>query len=52
MQEDLDKYLTHYNAERPHQGRNMNGKTPYDIFKSGIKKTTTKEAQNEEQIAI
>lgn len=52
MQEDLDKYLAHYNAERPHQGRNMNGKTPYDIFKSGIKKTTTKKAQNKKQIAL
>ena len=38
MQKDLDEYLAHYNTKRPHQGRNMKGKTPYDIFKSGLPK--------------
>lgn len=39
MQKDLDKYLRHYNHERPHQGRNMNGRTPYQAFMDGIVKT-------------
>lgn len=39
MQADLDTYLKQYNTQRPHQGRNMKGKTPYDIFKSGLTKT-------------
>ena len=36
MQEDLDIYLHHYNQERSHQGRNMNGRTPYQAFLEGI----------------
>jgi transposase InsO family protein len=39
MQKDLDKYLRHYNHERSHQGRNMNGRTPYQAFMEGIVKT-------------
>ena len=36
MQTDLDAYLQHYNYERAHQGRNMNGKTPYQAFMEGL----------------
>ena len=36
MQLDLDGYLVHYNRERPHQGRNMKGKTPYEVFVKGL----------------
>lgn len=32
MQADLEEYLHHYNYERTHQGRNMNGRTPYTVF--------------------
>jgi len=32
MQKDLDTYLNLYNRERTHQGRNMNGRTPYQVF--------------------
>jgi transposase InsO family protein len=39
MQKDLEKYLRHYNHERAHQGRNMNGRTPYQAFMDGIVKT-------------
>ena len=28
MQTDLDSYLEHYNTQRPHQGRMMEGQTP------------------------
>lgn len=38
MQADLGIYLKHYNEKRPHQGRNMKGRTPYDVFKSGLPK--------------
>jgi len=37
MQNDFDKYLEHYNNERSHQGRNMNGRTPYQAFVEGIR---------------
>jgi len=46
MQADLDAYLVKYNTKRPHQGRKMNGKTPWQAFKKGLKlrpKTQTKE---------
>jgi len=36
MQKDLNDYLVRYNTKRPHQGRNMNGTTPYNAFKKGL----------------
>lgn len=36
MQVDLDEFLAFYNAERPHQGRNMNGRTPLEVFVASI----------------
>ena len=45
MQEDLDAFLKVYNEKRPHQGRGMNGKTPYKAFKEGLKKRKTKPKQ-------
>lgn len=46
MQKDLDGYLHQYNYERAHQGRNMNGRTPYQAFKEGLpkKKSPAKKA--------
>ena len=38
MQQDLDKYLKYYNRERAHQGRGMNGRTPYQAFVEGLPK--------------
>jgi len=35
MQTDLDSYLKHYNQERTHQGRNMNGRVPLQVFLEG-----------------
>jgi transposase InsO family protein len=32
MQGDFDAYLYHYNHERPHQGRRMEGRTPAQMF--------------------
>ncbi len=37
MQTDLDSYLEHYNTQRPHQGRMMEGQTPYSMFMKGLK---------------
>ena len=30
--------LATYNHKRPHQGRNMNGRTPYKVFMVGLPK--------------
>jgi hypothetical protein len=43
MQTDLDTYLYTYNYERTHQGRNMNGRTPYQAFVEGIPEQPIKE---------
>lgn len=48
MQQDLDTYLVQYNTKRPHQGRNMNGRTPYTVFTAGVakpKRASRKEAK-------
>ncbi|WP_143184428.1 integrase core domain-containing protein [Rubritalea squalenifaciens] len=44
MQKDLDIYLAHYNTKRPHQGRNMNGRTPFAASREGIRKSPSSKA--------
>lgn len=51
MQEDLDAFLKDYNEKRPHQGRNMNGRTPYQVFKEGLKKRKTKQKSADNKAA-
>jgi len=36
MQRVLDDWLVSYNTKRPHQGRNMNGRTPLQAFIDGL----------------
>ncbi len=38
MQEDLDKFLEYYNNERAHQGRNMKGRIPFQVFLEEVEK--------------
>jgi hypothetical protein len=40
MQTVLDDFLVGYNQRRPHQGRNMNGRTPAKAFAEGLPKNT------------
>ena len=51
MQKDLDVYLETYNQRRPHRGRGMEGRTPYEVFKAGIprKRTRKPSAKKEEK---
>jgi transposase InsO family protein len=51
MQKDLDAYLIRYNTKRPHQGRNMNGRTPDQAFNKGLKKRTKDEKKKEVKVA-
>ena len=54
MQADLETYLIAYNTERPHQGRNMNGRTPATLFLEGLpnaKSTNRKSKETKTQKA-
>ena len=50
MQKDLDGYLGIYNTRRPHCGRGMEGRTPYEVFKAAIprKRRTRKPSARKE----
>lgn len=51
MQKDLDAYLGTYNTKRPHQGRNMNGRTPYQAFMDDTKKARKKRTSKDDKLA-
>ncbi len=36
MQADLEACLETYNRKRPHRGRAMKGRSPYQVFKAGL----------------
>ena len=38
MQKDLDGYTETYNRNHPHRGRGMEGRTPHQVFKKGLRK--------------
>jgi hypothetical protein len=40
---DLETYLEHYNRKRPHRGRGMKGRTPYQIFTDTLPRTPEEE---------
>jgi len=44
LQEDLDKWLIHYNTERPHQGYRNMGRRPMDTINLFVKKDAKREA--------
>lgn len=45
MQVDLNGYLEQYNRTRPHRGRNMNGRTPEQVFLAGLPQPSTPPAE-------
>lgn len=51
MQADLDVYLVTYNTTRPHQGRNMNGRTPATAFVEGLPKPEITPSKSKEEIS-
>lgn len=42
MQAVLDDFPTGYTQRRPHQGRNMNGRTPTKAFVDGLPETSNR----------
>ena len=53
MQGALDPFLLTYNRKRPHQGRGMNGRTPWQAFKEGLppRKNPTVTSQEDRKAA-
>ena len=45
LQQDVDEFVQHYNAERPHQGRWCFGKTPMQTFLDSLPIAREKELQ-------
>ena len=45
MQADLDAHIETYNRSRPHRGRGMEGRTPYQVFEKGIRKPRSRRSQ-------
>lgn len=45
MEKDFRVYIKFYNSKRSHQGRNMNGRTPYQVFQEGIRELKMEEDQ-------
>ncbi len=50
MQTDLDAYLETYNRNRPHRGRGMEGRTPYQVFKKGIRKPRSRKKSTRKEV--
>ena len=50
MQKDLDAYLETYNQSRPHRGRGMEGRTPYEVFKAGILRKRTRKTSARKEV--
>ena len=49
MQLVLNKYFVAYNRKRPHQGRRMNGRTPWQAFQDGLPSAKANTKTNEPQ---
>ena len=51
MQTDLDAYLIAYNTKRPHQGQNMNGRTPEKVFLDGLPTAKNRREEKSKKVA-
>ena len=43
-------YLETYNTRRPHRGRGMEGRTPYEVFKAGISRKRTRKPSARKEV--
>ena len=50
MQADLDAYLETYNRNRPHRGLGMDGRTPYQVFETGIRKPRSRKKSTNKEV--
>lgn len=51
MQTDLEAYLITYNEKRPHQGRNMKGRTPKQVFVDDLPTSPKSEEEKSKKAA-
>ena len=49
MQLVLNKYLVAYNRKRPHQGRRMNGRTPWQALQEGLPRAAKTNTTTEQE---
>ncbi len=50
MHADLDAYLETYHRNRPHRSRGMDGRTPYQVFKTGIRKPRSRKKSTGKEV--
>ena len=50
MQKDPDEYLETYNQRRPHRGRGIEGRTPYEVFKAGTPRKRTRKPSASKEV--
>ena len=50
MQEDLDAYIDTCNRNRPHRGRGIDGRPPYQVFKKGIRKPRSRKKSTKKDV--
>ena len=49
--DNIDSWLIEYNTKRPHQGRGMDGRTPYQAFQDGLDWEDNREEKTNEETA-
>ena len=47
---DLGGYFETYNRHRPHRGRGMEGRPPYQVFKAGIRKPGSRKRSTRKEV--
>ena len=52
LQADLDKWVNHYNHERPHRGYRNQGRKPYETFTMGKKEIAKHRDKKEERKGV
>ena len=50
MQKDLDAYIETYNRNRPHRSRGTDRRTPYQVFRKGIRKHRTPKKSTKKEV--
>ncbi len=52
LQKDLDKWLGHYNHERPHRGYRNQGRRPHETFTKGKNEITKHKTKKDQKKGV